>query len=182
MGSTRSAASATDITHRMIPNRQTSVARHAGRARSTGKKEDQLSPDSRPRRSTHGSRPMAVSRLKQSESSTLEVAGVIHLDGTVCRTAPSRRSESRGASACSAAIASAAVDWMVSASCHVWPTRAARTRGGGCAAAFGQRGVLIAVPAGAWVVVPDVVAGADDSGQQDQRTNDSDPRRLTQVG
>jgi len=103
-------------------------------------------------------RPM-LSRLTQSESSTLEVAGMVHLDGTVCRTAPSRRSESRGASAGSAAIASAAVDWMVSASYHAWPTRAARSRGGGCAAAFGQRGVLIAVPAGAWVVVPDVVAG-----------------------
>jgi hypothetical protein len=46
----------------------------------------------------------------------------------------------------------------------------------------GQRGVLIAAPAGARAVVPAAVAGADDSGQRDQRANDSDPRRLTQIG
>ena len=75
-----------------------------------------------------------VSRPEQSESSALEVAGVVHIDGTVCRTVSSRRSESRGASAWSAAIASAAVDWMVSARFHAWPARAARTRPG-----FGSR-------------------------------------------
>jgi len=43
-------------------------------------------------------------------------------------------------------------------------------------------GILIAAPAGARVVVPDVVADADASGQRDQRTTDSAPRRLTQIG
>ena len=43
-------------------------------------------------------------------------------------------------------------------------------------------GILIAAPAGARVVVPDVVAGADGSGQRDQGANGSGPRRLTQVG
>jgi hypothetical protein len=75
-----------------------------------------------------------LSRPEQSESSTLEVAGVVHIDGTVYRTASSRRSESRGVSAWSAAIASAAVEWMVSARFRLWPARAARTRPG-----FGSR-------------------------------------------
>jgi hypothetical protein len=67
---------------------------------------------------------------------------VIHVDGTVCRTALSRRSQSRGASAGSAAIVSAAVDWMVSARFHARMARAARTRGGGCAAAVRAAGRL----------------------------------------
>ena len=82
-----------------------------------------------------------LSRPEQSESSTPEVAGVVHIDGTVCRTASSRRSESRGASAWSAAIASAAVDWMVSARFGPWPTRAARTRPG-----FGSRSRILSWP------------------------------------
>ena len=41
---------------------------------------------------------------------------------------------------------------------------------------------VAAVPAGARAIVPDVVRGADDSGQRDQRAIGSDPRRLTQVG
>jgi hypothetical protein len=82
-----------------------------------------------------------LSRPGQSESSALEVAGVVHLDGTVCRTASSRRSELRGASAGSAAIGSAAVDWMVSARFHPWPARAARTRPG-----FGSRSRILGWP------------------------------------
>jgi hypothetical protein len=89
-----------------------------------------------------------VSRPGQSESSTPEVAGVIHVDRTVCRTALSRRSQSRGASAYSAAIASAAVDGMVRpGSAHGW-RELPELEAAGVLPPFGQRGVLIAAQAG----------------------------------
>jgi hypothetical protein len=90
----------------------------------------------------------------------LGVAGVIHVDGTVCRTGSSRRSESRGASACSVAIASAAIDWRV----RPVPGAVGRERlepeAAGVLSPFEQRAVLTAAPAGTWIVVPDVVGGA----------------------
>ena len=77
------------------------------------------------------------------ESSTLDFAGVVHIEGTVCQTGTSRRSESHGASACSSAIAPAAVDRMVRAGSRHGRARAARTRGDGRAVAnraAGRRG------------------------------------------
>jgi hypothetical protein len=61
---------------------------------------------------------------------------------------PGGRSYSRGASAGSAAIASAAVDWMVRpGSTHGWRERL-ELEATGVPPPFGQRGVLIAAQAG----------------------------------
>jgi len=83
---------------------------------------------------------------------------VIHVDGTVCRSALSRWSQSHGASAGSAAIASAAVDWMDFGQVPRTDGESGSNCGGGCAAAIRTAGVLIAVQAGARLAVSGVLS------------------------
>src|SRR5271165_6003361 len=98
----------------------------------------------------------------QSGSSTPRYCGVVHVDGTVCRTESSCRPESRGASGCPAPAGlrlSAAVGWIVPGQV---PDMACGSRPDSrrdCAAAIRAAGPLVAPLAGARVVVPDRARG-----------------------